>query len=784
MKLFKALIFLLAVLAACLWTAKAGAVQEQHRTAERLYEEGRQLQYKQGSRDALQQAAIKYEEALAVWRSGGDLEAQAKVLGSLSGVYSSLGDYRRAIDYLKRRMQVLQQLRERYLVAGQSESAEVISRRVPPILEQIGLLSYTYLSDKAQALEALNQAKQLYQGLTDQEGVAHVLTLIGQVYTNLGEDLSEKQKAVEYFSQVLSMRRAARNRYDEGDALANLMLAWKAQQKPRLAIFYGKQSVNIYQSLRAGLVDLEKDTQDTFRRSKADTYRVLADLLIAEGRLPEAEQVLSLLKAEEYFEFIRSDDDADSALTNNATLTAEEAKLNEEYKTIADQLTTLGRERGALRDKPARTPEEEGRLNALEEQLALANQVFEKFLDRLTEELSGTAQAEKVVQLREGESLQANLRDLGSGTVALYTLVGAEKYRVILITPDVRKAYEYPITSADLAGKVFAFKQALQNPRQDPRPLAQEMYRILLGPLAKDLEGAGAQTLMWSLDGVLRYIPMAALHDGKQYLVEHYQTVVFTTANLISLKDQPKPNWKGLGFGVSKPHEGFQALSAVPAELRAIFREEAQGNAGDGVLPGQIMLDEAFTLESMKVAMRTRAPLIHIASHFVFNPGSAADSFLLLGDGQHLNMAQFKNIIDLGGVDLLTLSACNTATSNGRADGKEVDGFATIAQRKGAKAVIASLWSVADASTQLLMQRFYRIREAQAGLSKAEALRQAQLSLLRDTTGLGNRGIRLESKGANNVNNRGLLEQVQAGRLVRFAHPFYWAPFVLVGNWK
>jgi CHAT domain-containing protein len=108
-------------------------------------------------------------------------------------------------------------------------------------------------------------------------------------------------------------------------------------------------------------------------------------------------------------------------------------------------------------------------------------------------------------------------------------------------------------------------------------------------------------------------------------------------------------------------------------------------------------------------------------------------------------------------VDLLTLSACNTAVGSTNASGGEWESLGMIAQRKGAKAIIATLWSVADDSTTLLMQQFYHVHEMERGISKGEALRRAQLALLE---GAGDPGR------------------------ARFAHPYFWAPFILIGNWK
>jgi CHAT domain-containing protein len=166
----------------------------------------------------------------------------------------------------------------------------------------------------------------------------------------------------------------------------------------------------------------------------------------------------------------------------------------------------------------------------------------------------------------------------------------------------------------------------------DPRPLARELYQILVAPIAQDLQQAHTQTLMWSLDGVLRYLSLAALYDGAQYLLERYRLVVFTPASATRLKDQPQRQWSGVGFGVSKAHEGFTALPTVPDELRGIIRDSTQRNP-NGVLPGLIHLDEAFTDAALRAALHQRYPVVHIASHFQLHPGDDTASFLLLGDG-------------------------------------------------------------------------------------------------------------------------------------------------------
>ena len=136
------------------------------------------------------------------------------------------------------------------------------------------------------------------------------------------------------------------------------------------------------------------------------------------------------------------------------------------------------------------------------------------FLDRITGEFSKAQQSD----IRENRGLQRELKGWGAGMVALYTIVGEDRYRVILTTPNTQVDGKTEIRAAELNQKVLAFREAVQNPNVDPRPLAQELYNILIKPIEKQLEGAEAKTLVWSLDGTLRYLPLAALFDGKQYL--------------------------------------------------------------------------------------------------------------------------------------------------------------------------------------------------------------------------------------------------------------------------
>jgi CHAT domain-containing protein len=208
----------------------------------------------------------------------------------------------------------------------------------------------------------------------------------------------------------------------------------------------------------------------------------------------------------------------------------------------------------------------------------------------------------------------------------------------------------------------------------------------------------------------------------------------------------------------------------------------------------------------MLAALARRRPVVHIASHFSFRPGNETRSFLLLGDGSVMTLAEMKSHRDLfAGVELLTLSACNTAVQQPGADGREIDAFAELAQRLGANSVMATLWPVADDSSPWLMWEFYRTRQFTGGVAKAEALRKAQVALLSGsarvnrlpkarkdasdsatvvvTTNDGKRRDGSTRADIIYIAEKDAPPYKRDGRKP-FAHPYYWAPFILIGNWR
>ncbi len=704
-----------------------------------------------------QKALDYFNQALPLERAVGDRSGEAGTLNNIASVYGDSGEKQKALDFYNQAL-----LLERAVQNHEGEAT---------VLNNIGLV-FDGLEQQQKALDYYNQALLLRRALRDRSGEALELHNIAAVYFALGET----QKTVDYYNQALPLERAVGYRELEAITLGNLEFTFQ-HTDPSLAILFGKQAVNMLQSIRRDNKGLQASLRATYEQSIETYYRFLADLLIERDRFGEAEEVLNLLKDKEASDFIRRDSVSDQL--HAATLLDSEKTALDRYDRIVNQIVALGQRKAELVAKVDQAPlstaelQEENRLDA---DLKSANAVLQRFFEEEQKSIpANSAQASRVQELKEAEGLQDALQKLGPDVVAIYTLVTPDKYVAMLVTSGARKAYTSTIQEAELNKKIFEFRQVLQDPSSDPLPLAQELYHIVFPEsMRQDLDGMHAKTIMWSIDSTLRYIPFAALYDGKQYLVQTFRQSLITPASIPYLTEEPVRPWSGVGFGVS---ESTSPLPSVPAELRGIFRETADSKSP---VSGVVRLNGAFTRQNFENDLRQRKnPVVHIATHFDSRPGVAANSQLLLGDGE-LSLADIESETRLfKGVDLLTLSACNTAFTNRSEDGREVDSFGTIAQRLGAKGVIASLWSVNDDSTAILMQTMYGLREQNPGMTKDEALRQAQLRLL---TG------ELKSSPAQPVADRGstLLgsEKAKTKTSAGWSHPYYWAPFILIGNWK
>jgi CHAT domain-containing protein len=547
------------------------------------------------------------------------------------------------------------------------------------------------------------------------------------------------------------------------------MNAGRRSGNRRLAIFYGKQSVNLLQTVRRSLKPLDAGVRRSFLSSVESAYRTLAASLLDEGRTVEALEVLSLLKEEEFHQFTRRS--AVAGLLRPVALNAAEAEAARKYAESLDRIRETAQriDEFEIEDRvQPLSPERLAEMNDLKAELSASSARFLEVLEELSAELGkAPPAAEPGATNTQAQLWQKQLTALGAGTVLLTTLLTEDRYYVVVTTPGAHVVRSKEIALGELTRQIRDLRYVLESSHSavlgDPRsggktPLTQKIYQVLVGPVEADLSEARATTLLWSLDGVLRYVPLAVLHDEQRYMVERYTNLVVTLAQPPENARASPFDWRALGAGVSLP-SGEEPLPHVEHELKAVVRDEtARDRAAerDGLFVGRRLLNRQFSRVNFDRALKLRPQLIHLATHFNLSSVNDGDSFLRLGGGDKLTLTQLRTerLFDLDGVHLVTLSACETMKDGADPNGAEIEGLAVIAQRRGAQTVLASLWRIPDDGTRHLMTEFYRLyKNGRGNVSKVEALRRAQLTLL---------------KGGGPGRN--------------YSHPAYWGAFILLGN--
>ncbi|SEH07860.1 CHAT domain-containing protein [Candidatus Venteria ishoeyi] len=275
-------------------------------------------------------------------------------------------------------------------------------------------------------------------------------------------------------------------------------------------------------------------------------------------------------------------------------------------------------------------------------------------------------------------------------------------------------------------------------------PHAQKLYQWLIAPLEAQLQAHGIKNLIVVPDGILRTLPFAALHDGEQYLIERYALGI-SPGLCLSASQEP---WYELPDmllgGISEAVQDFSQIPCAEYELKTLHQSYAQNHP--------LLLNQKFQLPELQRSVAEQDySIVHIASHGEFN-ADVDKSFILTYDGKltldKLEQLNLLRKVSDKPIELLTLSACETAKGNDRA----ALGLAGVALKAGAKSALASLWQVDDNATPAVIIEFYRQLQ-QSKLNKIQALRHAQIQLL------------------------------QTEEYARYQHPYYWSAFMMIGDW-
>lgn len=324
--------------------------------------------------------------------------------------------------------------------------------------------------------------------------------------------------------------------------------------------------------------------------------------------------------------------------------------------------------------------------------------------------------------------------------IVIYPILLPDRTELLVSLPEGLKRLTVPVGSAALTQEVRAFRLKLEKrTTHEYIPHAQRLYDWLIRPLEPDLAAAAVNTLVFVPDGPLRTIPMAALHDGKEFLINKYAVATTPGLNLTDPRPLKREAISLLSGGLTESVQGFPPLPNVSGELQAIR----------SLYGGDLLLNQDFLVAKLEQELkREQFTIVHIASHGNFE-GDVESTFILTYDGK-LTMDRLDQFVGLfqfrdKPLELLTLSACETASGDDRA----ALGLAGVAIKAGARSALATLWFINDQAASELVAEFYRqLRDP--SVTKATALQRAQQKLMEHPV---------------------------------YRHPAYWSPFLLLNNW-
>ncbi|MEL6353480.1 MAG: CHAT domain-containing protein [Cyanobacteria bacterium J06627_28] len=325
----------------------------------------------------------------------------------------------------------------------------------------------------------------------------------------------------------------------------------------------------------------------------------------------------------------------------------------------------------------------------------------------------------------------------------VYPIILSDRIEMLVSLPgQPLKQYTTVVAQSQLEATLTDWRKNLEKPFTTPegKALGNTLYDLLIEPMQSALVTADVKTLVFVLDGVLRNVPMAAIYHDDRYLIEDYAIALSPGLQLLGPRALQSTRSTALLAGLSQARHGFSALTYVENELRA----------AQSLVDGSLLFNEDFTTGRLAEQIsKANQPIVHLATHGQFS--SKVDETFILAWDRPIPVVEMSELLKAGDlnrpdpIELLILSACETATGDTRA----ALGLAGVALQSGTRSTLASLWTVDDASSAAFVDQFYQ-HLGQPDTSKADALRQAQLFLLKNPD---------------------------------YRHPTYWSAYVLVGNW-
>ena len=586
----------------------------------------------------------------------------------------------------------------------------------------------------AEALPPLTAALATLRRAAPTIELARSLESLGSAQLLLG-DFDAAQAA---FVESLQLTRHWQSPDDERELLFSLGRLHLARGETAAAIFQLKLAVNLSQQLRGRAASLGVGARSAYASRLAEPYKLLARLLLDQGRVGEGERVLLALKETEFFDYVRGEGDGTAAAA--LAMTAEEARLLNEINGLVEPMTRLfAQSQAHLLGTAPLSADDFQNLQDRQNGLNLRLQDALQRIDARLRQPAASPGTVAVAPLVQDSKLTDLVEKLATGphaedAMALAYVPEERVTTVVITTRGPPTVLQLPVGLAVLDPLVRELRAAIRE-RRDHRPGAQALHRHLVAPVEAELarQQIAPRTWMLYLTDKLRYMPFAALVDANgRHVIESHQLTVLTTAALGQMTEPPAPRWTVRAFGstAAVPSQNLSALPGARAEVQAIVRS-AQNEKG--ILPGQALLDDDFTRPAWLAIFRQGAAppppysVVHVASHFQALAGDWASSFLVLGGGDLYRMAELGSAVQLklSHLDLITLAACATEI-NDQGNGKELEGMGVMLQKRGARAVIGTLWTVQDEGSAALMQAFYKAHGEQRQMSKAAALQESR----------------------------------------------------------
>jgi CHAT domain-containing protein/Tfp pilus assembly protein PilF len=747
-------------------TALAAAQEEA--SPEKSMQEGL-IAFQRGN---FQEAVVSWTRAASAYGEAGRPENHTEALIRLAEAYQSLGLYRRALQSLRLALDAAEKSGDRAQKAM--------------ILGSLGN-AYVALGIPRQAQDYMTQALRAVEEIGDPILSASILNNLGNSFTESGRysqaieaykrslKLSDQtDPAMAATAEINAVRALILNeQYQEAKAFADEALA-RIQSLPQSHDkVFGLMSLALaYDDLRSHFPDMSDFLLKLANKTFTEAYAAAEAIGDVRGQSYALGYRGKLYEGEHRYE------DA-LQLTRRAVFAAQQANAPESLYRWQWQTGRLLKALGKIDEAIAAYRRAVYTLQSIRPEMAVgygnrkssfrqtAGPVYFELVDLLLKrtdslpqpgqskpyliEARDTVELFKAAELRDyfeddcvdaAQSRSTELDVVSAKALIIYPIVLQDRTELLITSPKGLKRFTVPVGHSKMTPEVREFRRKLEKRTTREYLLnAQKLYDWLIRPLETELQDSDIDTLVFVPDGALRTIPMAALHDGKRFLIEKYAVATTPSLDLTDPRPVQRKDSRVFVAGLTDPVQGFSALPHVARELEAIKR----------LYGSDPVVNEQFVIPNIEGKLGSEPyNIVHIATHGEFK-SDVGKSFLLTFDDR-LTMDSLDQYVGLfrfreDPLELLTLSACATAAGDDRA----ALGLAGIAIKAGARSALATLWYINDQASSLLVENFYEELK-NPSVSRAVALQRAQLSLLND-------------------------------KLYRYRHPGSWSAFLLINNW-